>query len=139
MELEKIIGCNIRRLRISTGWKQKELADVYGSSIKFISLIETGRKWLGKNVFNRFCAIFNVDPYELIKLPQKENIEILCHEIEQLNERKTLIVNKFLHIIFNIKPEQMILLDGLEQHIINIYNYILELFKETKNNNLTGP
>jgi transcriptional regulator with XRE-family HTH domain len=105
MELEKIIGCNIRRLRISKGWKQSELAEIYGCNNKFISLIETGRKWLGKESFNRFCSIFNVEPYEMIKMPPKDNLDILCHKIEQLDEHKIMIINKFFNIIFNIKPQ----------------------------------
>ena len=138
MELEKIIGCNIRRLRISKGWSQSKLADIYGCNNKFISLIETGRKWFGKETFNRFCSIFNVESYEMIKMPPKDNLDILWHTIEQLDEHKIMLINKLFNIIFNIKPEQMVLLDRLEHHLSDIINYIIRLPIETNHNNLKG-
>ena len=57
----KRIGRQLRDLRISRGWKQKELADMAGLSRPAMSNIESGKRSLTLNTLKRFCEVFNVD------------------------------------------------------------------------------
>ena len=57
----KRIGRQLRDLRISRGWKQKELADMVGLSRPAMSNIESGKRSLTLNTLKRFCEVFNVD------------------------------------------------------------------------------
>lgn len=57
----KRIGRQLRDLRISRGWKQKELAEMVGLSRPAMSNIESGKRSLTLNTLNRFCEVFNVD------------------------------------------------------------------------------
>ena len=57
----KRIGRQLRDLRISRGWKQKELAEMVGLSRPAMSNIESGKRSLTLNTLKRFCEVFNVD------------------------------------------------------------------------------
>lgn len=57
----KRIGHQLKELRISRGWKQKELADKVGLSRPAMSNIESGKRSLTLNTLKRFCEVFNVD------------------------------------------------------------------------------
>ncbi|MDY0188999.1 MAG: helix-turn-helix transcriptional regulator [Syntrophus sp. (in: bacteria)] len=85
MKPEKIIGLNIKRLRKERGWTQPVLAEKYAElsgdscSYKYISGIETGRRWLGKTTFYRFAELFEVEPDELL-LPPPGEVKFLAWE-----------------------------------------------------------
>lgn len=131
--LEKLIGYNIKRLRLARGWKQKDLASQYallsGRSCneKYISLIETGRRWLGKASFYRFATIFNVDIYELI-LPRAYDDKFInfdqIHAIMQseLGEKLLQAIDIFLNYRY-IGPE---LWQKLEVLISALHNHVIE-------------
>lgn len=55
------IGRQLRDLRISRGWKQKELAEMVGLSRPAMSNIESGKRSLTLNTLKRFCEVFSVD------------------------------------------------------------------------------
>ena len=57
----KRIGRQLRDLRISRGWKQKELAEMVGLSRPAMSNIESGKRSLTLNTLKRFCEVFSVD------------------------------------------------------------------------------
>jgi transcriptional regulator with XRE-family HTH domain len=66
MNLEIIIGKNVRRLRRKKKWSQDTLADRYGCIKPYISQIENGKTWIGKDVFYKLCKILEAEPEDLI-------------------------------------------------------------------------
>ena len=130
MDLEKIIGANIRRLRKKAGWNQKKLADIYAPyaeegtcNDKYISLVETGRKWLGSGSFRNFQKIFNVPAEELILIPPSGNVHyILTEKIRKVmedRERELFLeaVDLFLNYRF-LHPEVW---DNFKNHLEAMY------------------
>lgn len=59
-QIKKILGENIRRLRISHGWTQVYLADVLELTPSFFTLVESGQRGMSLEVIEATAAIFNV-------------------------------------------------------------------------------
>lgn len=68
MTLEELHDCytaNIRRLRVEAGLSQGELAEKIHLSEKYLSAIETGKKWGSFETLHAIAAALAVEPYEL--------------------------------------------------------------------------
>ncbi len=59
-QINELMGRNLRRMRKERGWSQKELADLIGTDMRYISVMERGRG-IGKDLLDRLCAVFGVD------------------------------------------------------------------------------
>ncbi len=59
-QIKKILGDNIRRLRISRGWTQVYLADVLEMTPSFFTLVESGQRGMSLDVIEATAEIFNV-------------------------------------------------------------------------------
>ena len=59
-QIKKILGDNIRRLRISRGWTQVYLADVLEMTPSFFTLVESGQRGMSLEVIEATAEIFNV-------------------------------------------------------------------------------
>lgn len=59
-QIKKILGENIRRLRISHGWTQVYLADVLELTPSFFTLVESGQRGMSLEVIEATADIFNV-------------------------------------------------------------------------------
>lgn len=59
-QIKKILGDNIRRLRISKGWTQVYLADVLELTPSFFTLVESGQRGMSLEVIESTAEIFNV-------------------------------------------------------------------------------
>lgn len=76
MTLEELHECytaNIRRLRSEAGMSQGELAERMHLSEKYLSAIETGKKWGSFETLHSFSIAFGVEPYELF-LPKADSL-----------------------------------------------------------------
>ena len=59
-QIKKILGNNIRNLRISKGWTQGYLADVLELTPSFLTLVESGQRGMSLEVVEKVSEIFNV-------------------------------------------------------------------------------
>ena len=67
MNLEQIIGKNVRRLRKLKKWSQDDLAREYDCLKAYVSQIENGKTWIGRDVFYKLCDLLDAKPEDLIK------------------------------------------------------------------------
>ncbi len=60
------IGCRVRKLRLSAGLTQAELAEFSELSVQYISFIETGRKAVSLESAVKIAAVFRVSLDHLV-------------------------------------------------------------------------
>ena len=68
MELEKIFGRNVRRLRKERGLSQEELAEKAQLHPTYVSGIETGNRNPTVKIVSRIAGALGVDPARLLDL-----------------------------------------------------------------------
>lgn len=59
-QIKKILGNNIRNLRISKGWTQGYLADVLELTPSFLTLVESGQRGMSLEVVENVSEIFEI-------------------------------------------------------------------------------
>jgi len=67
MEERKLVGRRIRSLRKARGLSQEQLAELAGTSPKYLSRIETGRENPTLDLFLRLAQGLKVDLYEIFQ------------------------------------------------------------------------
>lgn len=89
-ELNNCYTTNIKRLRIEQNLTQNDLAEKIHISEKYLSAIETGKKWGSFDTLLALSEALSVEPYELL-LPKTE---ILSYNTKRTKElMKTLRKN----------------------------------------------
>lgn len=91
-QIKKILGDNIRRLRISKGWTQVYLADVLELTPSFFTLVESGQRGMSLEVIESTAEIFNVPVASLfIKHNSQESTDehplLRNSELQQLKQK----------------------------------------------------
>lgn len=71
MDLREIFATNLRRIRHSKGISQDDLAYEAGISRSYLSQIEKGVFYASLRMIGRLAEALQVEPAELLKLPQK--------------------------------------------------------------------
>ena len=64
--LKKLLGQNIKRFRISSGYSMEEMAEKAGISIPFLGAIERGEKWPSPSTLTGISQGLEVNPYDLL-------------------------------------------------------------------------
>lgn len=64
IDTNKIIGKNLRRIRLLKKMTQDDLAEIINTSKPQISAIENGKKGLGKELQEKICTKLNIKLYE---------------------------------------------------------------------------
>ncbi|MBF0330266.1 MAG: helix-turn-helix transcriptional regulator [Nitrospirae bacterium] len=64
MDIDKLIGTNLKRIRKAKGLSQKQLAELIKTPWTRLSAYETGREGMGKDIMLRICEALNIKPYE---------------------------------------------------------------------------
>jgi transcriptional regulator with XRE-family HTH domain len=110
-DLVKILSANIKRQRNRFQWSQEKLAEEVGTSVAFISGIETGRKWVSPKTLSKLAKAFGLRSYELLKpddvLPQ-DYFSLLNRYTEESCAALNLIKEKYLVKIHPFKHKQKI-------------------------------
>lgn len=75
MGLEQIVIENIRRIRKERGLTQEELAELCGTSVSYIGLLEIGKNIPKLSTIERIANALNVDYIELFTPLQNEGTE----------------------------------------------------------------
>lgn len=74
MNLQKIVGGNVLRLRQEKGWSQENLAEASGLHRTYISQIETGTRNPTLGIIQRLAQALGVAPHELLQEPQGRDL-----------------------------------------------------------------
>jgi len=90
MDLLKITGRNLRRMREESGLTQEQLAHMIGAQKQNISAMEHGRRGLSGSTLTRLCEVFACAPSEFfqLSLDQQEGIDkLLSEEVGKMNKQ----------------------------------------------------
>ena len=69
MDIRKILGANLKRLRTAKGWSQEDFAFEAGIHRTYISDIERGARNPTIEVLVKLAAPLGVEPADLIRAP----------------------------------------------------------------------
>lgn len=96
---QKRIGENLRRLRLSRGFKrQQDLADKLGFSRNYIGRLESGHASFGSDAERKFAKFFQVDISEFYKgtdIKSDPIVEKVCTMLEDMSETEKRDVLKY--------------------------------------------
>ena len=87
MDLDKLIGKNLRRLREKYGFTQPQLASMIGTTPQRLSAYETGRDGMGKDYMERVCKALKIQPWEFY-LTEQTPIIADEYELEALDRAR---------------------------------------------------
>lgn len=82
--LKKQLGARIRELRKARGITQEALAEMLGIGTANISYIENGKFAPSFENFEKMINVFDVEPYELYKFPNRGNIDDIRKELTRV-------------------------------------------------------
>ncbi len=61
-DIKKVLGNNVRKLRMAKNLSQFELAELCGISPTFLNHIENGKKWVSERTMTALCTSLRVRP-----------------------------------------------------------------------------
>lgn len=96
MSLEKIVIANIRRIRKERGLTQEELAELCGTSVSYIGLLETGKNIPKLSTIEKIANALNVDCIELFTPIQNEETDESKRDNSKLKQKILEIIEKDL-------------------------------------------
>ncbi len=67
MDMRKLVGENVRRIRLKKGWTQEHFAEVSGISQQYISSLESGRRNPTVVTLHELAQALGVSPVDLLK------------------------------------------------------------------------
>lgn len=111
----KRIGYNLKKLRNSHNLSQEAMAERIKTGKGYISSLESGKRGLGKDMWNRIVEEFHIDYADLLKIPiewkntygilrepeisyekEKTDFEQVTRDIEKIFEGKNETIIKLL-------------------------------------------
>ena len=113
-QIKKILGDNIRRLRLSRGWTQVYLADVLELTPSFFALVESGQRGMSLEVIESTAEIFDVPVASLFidhNINQKKSDDrplLRNYELQQLKQK----LNNEIQKSINESIEALIIKDN---------------------------
>ena len=103
----KIIGNNIRTIRLSKGFTQEQIAEKLNRSINFVSLIELGKSGMSIETIIAICNILDINSESvfkgLIDYNLKEMDRYIIESISTFNSRDKKIVTDLIQYIVESK------------------------------------
>ena len=67
MDIKKIFGQNLTNFRKNNNFTQEQLAESLKISVKHLSAIESGRKFVSIPLMERICVFFKITPEKLFE------------------------------------------------------------------------
>ncbi len=102
--IKKIFGNNLRKLRITKGLTQEQLAEMLDMQVQSITFIENGRTFVSSEVIAKICNFFDVSLEFMFKpkfLEQTDKAENLKKEIIQMmSDCDDKMLTKYRNILF---------------------------------------
>lgn len=106
-DINKIIGRNLKRLRVSKGITQEQLAEILKLQPQSVTVIETGRTFISGDVLEKICNYFNVEPSVLFKLdyiqPTEKSYDLKKEILRLLSDCTQEFLEKIYNIIITLK------------------------------------
>jgi transcriptional regulator with XRE-family HTH domain len=65
--LKTLLGTNIKRFRLNSGYSQEKLSEKAQISVPFLGAIERGEKWPSPSTLSGIAQGLGVNPYDLLK------------------------------------------------------------------------
>ncbi len=75
IDIDKLIGENLKRIRLAKGLTQDRLAEMVIIPKALISDTENNKRGIGKDIMSRICKALNIKPYEFYLEPDTPIIE----------------------------------------------------------------
>ena len=72
MDMRRLVGSNVKRLRIERGWTQEEFSEKSGFSQQYISGLERGRRNPTVVTVYELAQAFSVSYLDLLTVPPPE-------------------------------------------------------------------
>lgn len=101
-KIKKIIGTNVKKLRVSKGLTQEQLAEKLNMQIQSITFIETGRTFISSEALAKLCNYFNVEPGFFFKAGNIEPTEKELNLKKDINQLLSSCDYDKLMSIYNI-------------------------------------
>ena len=103
IDIKKLLGSNIKKIRKARGLTQEKLAEMVEISPPNISYIETGKFAPSIETLQKIARALNVEPYELYKFKQEVSVEDIKKELFEALEQDETMLKLFYKIFKAIK------------------------------------
>jgi transcriptional regulator with XRE-family HTH domain len=97
-DIRSILSLNIKRYRDNRNLSQADLAEKLDISVKFLSNIENGNRWISPNTLAKVASALNIDTYELFK-PEKALTLELSTVLNKYADEAVIAVTQTLNTI----------------------------------------
>lgn len=102
INIKKILGINLRKLRKINNLTQEEFAETIGMATKTVNIIENGRQFPKIENFEKICEVYKISPSQLLVIPEEmkkgEDIQLINKIVSQLEN----LNNKELETIYRL-------------------------------------
>ena len=92
MDVKKLLGLKIKRLRLKHKLTQEQLAEKMQIAPRTLCGIENGENFVKAETVNKFCEIFNISCFELFAFdhikPQEELVNEMIDDIKSIKSRE---------------------------------------------------
>lgn len=92
MNIKKLLGAKIKRLRQNRGLTQEQLAENIDIATRTLCGIENGENFLTADTLEKILAVLNVSSSELFAFdhlkPQEELIQEIIHDLQSIKSRE---------------------------------------------------
>ena len=102
--LRSLVGLNVKRFRVNSGFSQEELAEKAGISIPYLGAIERGEKWPSPVTFSGIAQGLGVEPCDLMK-PENASSQEFKKIAVKLTKDITVLVNQSVKMMNTVVRE----------------------------------
>lgn len=103
----KVIGKNIKKIRLLRDHSQESLANALDKSVNFISLLENGKTGLSVQTIVDICKVLKIDVSEiftgLVPLTEKSVDSFISDSLNLMNEKDKSMVTDLISYIISSK------------------------------------
>lgn len=112
-EIDKIVGANLRAIRIASGLSQTELAEAVDLSFQQIQKYEHGNNRIGASRLWQFCEVFKIRPQRFFENLENEhagkNIKFLDGRLQFLVHPKGQAMAEAFLLLKDPKAERAVI------------------------------
>jgi transcriptional regulator with XRE-family HTH domain len=103
--LRSLVGQNIKRFRVNSGFSQEDLAEKAGISIPYLGAIERGEKWPSPATFADIAFGLGIEPCDLMK-PENASAQDVKKITAKLIKDMTILVNQSVKMMNTVVQER---------------------------------
>ena len=102
--LRSLVGLNVKRFRVNSGYSQEELAEKAGISVPYLGAIERGEKWPSPLTFTGIAQGLNIEPCDLMR-PENASSQEFKKVAVKLIKDITVLVNQSVKMMNTVVRE----------------------------------